>query len=181
MGTRKTRHSSTFFWMVLTISIILNTVFLTKCFTDKPVWSGANCKIVIQSGDSEQPISSDVFMGKVVDFYQSLMNYQFAIVSTILVVGFIYSYLISTRQARDVLDDELYSDHFKDHYLPQIKKYGEEIITDTFNNNDVHANIDDLMSRVEKLEKAIDRLESNPKPTNTKLSRTPNQKTVKKS
>lgn len=101
-------------------------------------------------------------------------------ITVVLGVSFVYSYLISTRQTREIIDDELYSEHFREHYLPKAKELAQEMMIDTFNNNDLINGIGDLSSRLEEVERALDRLEANPKPTNTRLVKKATKKAVKK-
>jgi len=159
--------SDTLVVLILLVSVGLNVFLVTKCYTECPNWS--KCKIVVLPENDGESIPSDSFLGKVVDFYQSLVNYQFAIVSIVLVLGFIYSYLISTRHARNVLDEEIYSEHFREHYLPHIKELGREIIKNALYDEEIFDNIDELQKRIEKIERAIDQLGSSAKRVNTKL------------
>lgn len=179
MATQKTQWTFIFYLTILFASIGLNLFLLNKYCIEKPIWS--ECRIVIPEG-GEQIISSDSFLGKVTDFYQSLLNYQFVIVGVILVVGFMSSYIISTRQVRDLLDEELYSEHFKEHYLPRLEEYAKGKVIEIFNNNKVLADLAKLRTRVEAVEETINQFEINLNQPNTKLikNKKPVNKTVKR-
>jgi hypothetical protein len=138
------KYSLCIFVVLFIVSIIINISFIIICYWDRPIWS--NCKIVVQQKE-EKIVSSDEFLGKAVDFYQSLVNYQIAIVSILLVVGFAYTYLISHKQAREIIDEEIYSERFKEH----LKSLTQELITNTFNNYDVTELLDDLQEEINTL------------------------------
>ena len=162
-------HYSNIFWVVLLISVTLNVFLVTKCYYGKPTWT--KCKIVVHSDDGEKSVPQDVFLGKAVDFYQSLLNYQIAFVGIILVLGFISSYHISRRQIRDTLDEELYSKYFEQHYLPQITELVNKLIIEKINDNEVVGTVNDLATRLDGVEKDMVQFEVNPKPTRKKISK----------
>lgn len=169
MFAKRTFHS-TIFWLVLLLSVALNVFLVTKCYYGKPTWT--KCKIAIQTDDGKKPVPQDDFFGKSVVFYQSLLNWQFAIIGIILVLGFLSSYYISRRQIRDILDDEFYSEHFKDHYFPKLEK----IVIDKFNNSEVFSIIADLTARLVEVENTIDLAETDIKPTRRRINSKPTKK-----
>jgi hypothetical protein len=144
MNKHKCFLSLGIFWILLVISVGINVYFLTLCYWGKPIWS--NCKIVVQRNE-EEIVSSDEFLGKAVDFYQSLVHYQIAIVGVLLVVGFAYTYFISRKQAGEMIDEEIYSERLKEHFRPLI----QELVSNSFNNHEVTEILGDVQEEINTL------------------------------
>ncbi len=172
MATRNNHYPQTIFWLivVLLVSVAGNTYFLTTWFERKP--SFEDCTIVIENKNGREEIPEDAFMGKVVDFYQTMLGYQFATVGVLLVVGFAFSYYISRKQVREVLDEELYSEHFKEHYLPQLREYGKQTVLDALNDNNTSTNIEELQVEFKNLRGAFVKLQDQVENNENKTSKT---------
>ena len=150
--------------VILLIILLLATAFLTFCVTE--YWHTRPClKICFaEINEAKNPETQDAFFGKVVGFYETLIYYQFGIIAVLLVLCFLYTHIISHRQAREIVDDVMQSNDFRE----MVERKGKSIIIELFNNNpellkndkvdEVNRKIKTLTTRISKLEKAIKQL-----------------------
>jgi len=150
--------------VVLLIFLLLATAFLSACVTK--YWCTRPCQTVyfVEKDRVNLPVTQDVFFGKVVGFYETLIYFQFGIIAVLLVLCFLYTHIISHRQAREIVDEEMRSDDFKD----KTERMGRMLMTDLFNNNpellkdnkvgEVNKKIKTMSTRISKLEKAVKNL-----------------------
>jgi len=133
---------------------------------------------LVEIGEIKNPETHDTFFDKVVNFYETLIYYQFGIIGALLVLCFLYTHMISHRQAREVVDEEMQSKSFED----KIERMGRKIITELFNNNPELFNDDkvdafdkkikNMSSRMLKLEKAIKNLANDIEKKSSKIQNT---------
>jgi hypothetical protein len=149
------------FYLILTVSVGLNVYLLSEYWHHKPNWHvNPDCFFCSNTTPQDQPPDhlEEAFFAKVIGFYETLLYYQFGIIGVLLVSCFVYSHFISSRQAREVIDEEIYSDHFREHFRPVIEAIGRKILTELFNNNEfngVNEKLRKASTRISKLEKLV--------------------------
>ena len=160
--------------IVLLILVWLNAFCLTEYWHSRTYWT----MTLVEIGEIKNPETHDTFFDKVVNFYETLIYYQFGIIGALLVLCFLYTHMISHRQAREVVDEEMQSKSFED----KIERMGRKIITELFNNNPELFNDDkvdafdkkikNMSSRMLKLEKAIKNLANDIEKKSSKIQNT---------
>lgn len=142
------------FCLILIASVAFNAYIVSNYWQIAPDWNFCTAR------------TNEEFFGRVVNFYEQLVNWEIAIIGILLVLCFLYVNIISKRQARELIDEELYSEHFRKFYQEEIRKIGTDSLTDLMNNNGIHGKLADI-------ERNIHRIEGTPKkePKTKKISR----------
>ena len=153
------------FGLILLASVAFNAFCIANYWQIKPNW--AFCPV--EPNEDRVSEVQEAFFGKVVGFYETLIYYQFGIIGILLVVCFIYTNVLSRRQAREIIDEEIYSDHFNKFFSEKIQRLGERTLTTLLDN-------DDIRERVRTIEEQL----ANIKKPQIRKTTTIRQKTTKK-
>lgn len=147
------------FYLILIVSICLNVYLLSEYWHHKPSWQvNPDCYFCTNQNIQPPDHLEEAFFAKVIGFYETLVYYQFGIIGALLVSCFVYSHLVSKRQTREIIDEEIYSEHFERNFRPIIGEIGRKILTELFNNNEydkIDGKLRKTSSRILKLEKLV--------------------------
>jgi hypothetical protein len=142
-----------FCFISLCINIFIVIVFYWYCKAD---WT--LCQINPPDATCVTP-PHEVFFGKVIGFYEILLYFQFGIIGVLLVLSFLYSHFISKRHAREILDDEIYSEHFRKFFGQEMAGIGRAVMTELFANNELSSHVDNIDQEVKLLQRNIAEME----------------------
>jgi hypothetical protein len=143
--------------LILLISVAFNAFCVANYWQIKPNWM--ICPI--ESSGSGVSEAQEAFFGKVIGFYETLIYYQFGIIGILLVVCFLYTNVVSKRQAREIIDEEMYSHHFDKFFGDKIRELGKSTLIELLNNEDVINRLTDVEGKVSKISKSVPRPKQN--------------------